>query len=205
MLDKIKWLGHASIRIDAQKIIYIDPWKIKGGPKADLILISHTHHDHLSPADVRKIQKEDTVIIAAGDAAAQLSGNVRALKPGDKVTVQGVTVEAVPAYNIDKPYHPKANQWIGFILTVEGKTIYYGGDTDFIPEMEEIKADIWILPVGGTYTMTAKEAAAVINTIRPEAAIPIHCGDFVGTLEDAATFKQLCKAPVEIKPISSDD
>lgn len=203
MLGKIKWLGHASIRIDAQKIIYIDPWKIKGGPKADLILISHTHHDHLSPADIRKILKEDTIIVAAGDAAAQLSGDVRALKPGDKVTVQGVTIEAVPAYNIGKPYHPKTNQWIGFILTVEGKTIYYAGDTDFIPEMKEIKADIWILPVGGTYTMTAKEAAYAVNMIRPEAAIPIHCGDLVGTLEDAATFKKLCKTPVEIKPVVS--
>jgi L-ascorbate metabolism protein UlaG (beta-lactamase superfamily) len=204
MLDKIKWLGHASIRIDAQKIIYIDPWKIKGGPKADLILISHPHHDHLSLVDVKKIQKEDTVIIATGDAAAQLPGDVRALKPGDKVMVHGVTVEAVPAYNIDKPYHPQANQWIGFLLMVEGKTIYYGGDTDFIPEMKTIKADVWILPVGGTYTMTAKEAASVINMVRPEVAIPIHCGDFVGAFEDAATFKQLCKTPVEIKPVSSD-
>jgi L-ascorbate metabolism protein UlaG (beta-lactamase superfamily) len=86
---------------------------------------------------------------------------------------------------------------------VEGKTIYYAGDTDFIPEMKEIKADIWILPVGGTYTMTAKEAAEVVNMIRPEVAIPIHCGDLVGTLEDAETFKQLCKAPVEIKPVVS--
>lgn len=204
MLDKIKWLGHASIRIQAQKIIYIDPWKIKGGPKADLILISHSHHDHLSPADIKKIRKEDTVIVAAGDAAAQLSGDVRALKPGDKVTVQGVTVEAVPAYNIGKPYHPKAKHWIGFLLTVEGKTIYYGGDTDLIPEMNIIKADILILPVGGTYTMTAKEAAEAVKMIQPEAAIPIHYGDIVGTLEDAVTFKKLCKAPVEIKPISSD-
>ena len=204
MLDKIKWLGHASIRIEAQQIIYIDPWKIKGGPKADLILISHSHHDHLSPADIRKIRKEDTVIVAAGDAAAQLSGDVQALKPGDKVTVHGITVEAVPAYNIGKPYHPKTNQWIGFLLTVEGKTIYYAGDTDFIPEMKEIKADIWILPVGGTYTMTAKEAAEAVNMIRPEAAIPIHCGDLVGTLADAAMFKKLCKVPVEIKTISPD-
>jgi L-ascorbate metabolism protein UlaG (beta-lactamase superfamily) len=203
MLTKIKWLGHASIRIEAEKIIYIDPWKIKGGQKADLILISHSHHDHLSPADIRKIRKEDTVIIAAGDAAVQLSGDVRALKPGDKVTIEGITVEAVPAYNIGKPYHPKVNQWIGFIITVEGKTIYYGGDTDMIPEMKDIKADIWILPVGGTYTMTAKEAAAVINMIRPEVAIPIHYGDLAGTFEDAVTFKQLCKAPVEIKPVVS--
>jgi len=175
MLDKIKWLGHASIRIEAQQIIYIDPWKIKGGPKADLILISHSHHDHLSPADIRKIRKEDTVIVAAGDAAAQLSGDVRALKPGDKVTVQGVTVEAVPAYNIGKPYHPKANHWIGFLLTVEGKTIYYAGDTDFIPEMKAIKADIWILPVGGTYTMTAKEAAEAASLLMMRTRLHTCC------------------------------
>jgi L-ascorbate metabolism protein UlaG (beta-lactamase superfamily) len=203
MLEKIKWLGHASIRIDAEKIIYIDPWKIKGGPKADLILISHSHHDHLSPADIKNIQKEGTVIVASADAAARLSGDVRALKPGDKVTVQGVTVEAVPAYNIGKPYHPRGKDWLGFVLTVEGKTIYYGGDTDFIPEMKAIDADIWILPVGGTYTMTAKEAADAVNMMRPECAIPIHCGDLVGTFEDAASFKQLCKTHVEIKPVVS--
>jgi L-ascorbate metabolism protein UlaG (beta-lactamase superfamily) len=203
MLTNIKWLGHSSVRIEAQKIIYIDPWKIKGGPKADLILISHSHHDHLSPADIRKIHGADTVIIAAADAAAQLSGDIRVFKPGDKVTIEGVTVEAVPVYNIGKPYHPKANNWIGFLLTVQGKTIYYGGDTDFIPEMKTIKADILILPVGGTYTMTAKEAAQAVNMIRPEAAIPIHYGDLAGTFEDAVTFKQLCKAPVEIKPVVS--
>jgi L-ascorbate metabolism protein UlaG (beta-lactamase superfamily) len=203
MLDKIQWLGHASIRIEAEKIIYIDPWKIKGGPKADLILISHSHHDHLSPVDIEKIRKKGTVIVAAADAAAKLSGDVRALKPGDKETVEGITIEAVPAYNIGKPYHPKANQWIGFILTVEGKTIYYGGDTDAVPEMKAIKADIWILPVGGTYTLSAKEAAEVVNMFRPQVAIPIHCGDLVGTLEDAATFKKLSKTSVEIKPVVS--
>jgi L-ascorbate metabolism protein UlaG (beta-lactamase superfamily) len=203
MLTKIKWLGHSSVKIEAGKIIYIDPWKIKNGQKADLILISHTHHDHLSPADIKKIQKEETVIIASSDAASQLSGDVRVLKPGQEVTVHGITVQAIPAYNIGKAYHPKASQWIGFLLTVEGKTIYYGGDTDLIPEMQRIRADIVILPVGGIYTMTAKEAAEAVNLIRPEIAIPIHYGDIVGTLEDAIQFKGLCKIPVEIKPVSS--
>lgn len=203
MLNKIKWLGHSSVKIEAGKIIYIDPWKIKSGQKADLILISHTHHDHLSPADVKKIQKDETVIMASSDAASQLSGDVRAMKPGDRLNVDGVTVEAVPAYNIGKPYHPKASQWIGFLITVEGKTIYYGGDTDLIPEMQSIRADIVILPVGGTYTMSAQEAADAANLIRPEAAIPIHYGDIVGTEEDARTFKKRCKAPVDIKPVVS--
>ena len=203
MLTKIKWLGHSSVKIEAGKVIYIDPWKIKMGQKADLILISHTHHDHLSPADIKKIQKEETVIIASSDAASQLSGDVRVLKPGQEVTVHGITIQAIPAYNIGKAYHPKASQWIGFLLTVEGKTIYYGGDTDLIPEMQSIRADIVILPVGGTYTMTAKEAAEAVNLIRPEVAIPIHYGDIVGTLEDAIQFKGLCKIPVEIKPVSS--
>ena len=203
MLTKVKWLGHSSVKIEAGKVIYIDPWKIKMGQKADLILISHTHHDHLSPADIKKIQKEETVIIASSDAASQLSGDVRVLKPGQEVTVHGITIQAIPAYNIGKAYHPKASQWIGFLLTVEGKTIYYGGDTDLIPEMQSIRADIVILPVGGTYTMTAKEAAEAVNLIRPEVAIPIHYGDIVGTLEDAIQFKGLCKIPVEIKPVSS--
>jgi L-ascorbate metabolism protein UlaG (beta-lactamase superfamily) len=203
MLEKIKWLGHSSVKIEAGKIIYIDPWKLKSNQKADLILISHSHGDHLSPADIKKIQKEDTVILAASDTLSQLSGDVRPLKPGEQVTVHGVTVETVPAYNIGKLYHPKANNWIGFLITVGGKRIYYSGDSDVIPEMKAIKADILILPVGGTYTMTAKEAAEIANLIGPEAAIPIHFADVIGTLDDAAKFQDLCKIHVEIKPIVS--
>ncbi|MCX5840334.1 MAG: MBL fold metallo-hydrolase [Deltaproteobacteria bacterium] len=203
MLEKIKWLGHSSVKIEAEKIIYIDPWKLKSNQKADLILISHSHGDHMSPADIKKIQKEDTVILAASDTLSQLSGDVRPLKPGEQVTVHGVTVEAVSAYNIGKLYHPKANNWIGFLITVGGKRIYYSGDSDVIPEMKAIKADILILPVGGIYTMTAKEAAEIANLIGPEAAIPIHYGDVIGTLADATEFQDFCKIHVEIKPIVS--
>jgi L-ascorbate metabolism protein UlaG (beta-lactamase superfamily) len=203
MLKKIKWLGHASIRIESDMVIYIDPWKIKSGPKADLILISHSHHDHLSPADIKKIQKEDTVIVAAADVVARFSGDVRALKPGETATVRGVTVEAVPAYNIGKPYHPRAKEWIGFVVTLEDKNIYFAGDTDLIPEMKNIKADIAILPVGGIYTMTAQEAAEAVKVIKPEAAIPIHYGEVAGTEEDARTFKALCAVHVDMKTPTS--
>jgi L-ascorbate metabolism protein UlaG (beta-lactamase superfamily) len=127
---------------------------------------------------------------------------VRVAKAGDELHIGGVKVEAVPSYNMNKAFHPKSSAWIGFIVTMGGKRIYYCGDTDFIPEMREIEADIVIIPVGGTYTMTADEAAGAVNVINPEAAIPIHYGDIVGSIEDAERFRDLAECRVEIKPVS---
>ncbi len=209
MLESIYWLGHSSVKIRGKKIVYIDPWKIKGEEKADLILISHSHYDHLSLEDVKKIRKAETVILTTPDSAAKLSGDVRALRPGDAVDVDGIKVEAVPAYNTVRmrspgvPFHPRREGWLGFMITLGGKRIYYAGDSDFVPEMKAVKADIVIVPVGGTYTMNAEEAAELVNLIQPEAAIPIHWGDIVGSVEDAARFKALCRVPVEIKPVTS--
>ncbi len=202
MLDKIFWLGHSSVKIKSDRTIYIDPWKLKNPEPADLILISHSHRDHFSPDDIRKIKKKETVIIATADVAVDLSGDVRAVKPGDRVELPWITVEAVPAYNPGKPFHPKENDWIGFILTVDGRRIYYCGDTDFIPEMIDVRADIMIVPVGGTYTMNAEEAARAVDLIRPEAAVPIHYDDIVGSIEDAKRFRDLCRVTVEIKPVT---
>jgi len=199
MLDKIYWLGHSSIKIKGDKTVYIDPWKLRDYDPADLILISHSHGDHLSPGDVEKIHKDDTVIITTEDCAAQLSGDVRVVKPGDEIQVGEIKVEAVPSYNTNKAFHPRQNKWVGFIITMEGSRIYYCGDTDFIPEMKEIEADIMIVPVGGTYTMTAEEAAEAVNLIKPGVSIPVHYGDIVGSIKDAKKFKALCEVPVEIK------
>ena len=199
MLENIFWLGHSTIRIDGEKVIYIDPWKLRDPKGADLILISHSHHDHLSPEDVGKIQKNDTVIITTRDCAAELSGDVRIVEPGDVVRIGEIEVEAVSSYNIGKAFHPKENNWIGFVVTVMGKRIYYCGDTDLIPEMENIGADIMIAPVGGTYTMNAEEGARAVNMIRPRVAIPVHYGDIVGSIEDAEKFRDLCEVPVVIK------
>ncbi len=201
MVENIFWLGHSSVRIDGQQVIYIDPWKLKDPKKADLVLISHNHYDHLSPEDVSKVQKEDTVIITTQDSAADLSGDIRIVKPGDIVQVGEILVEAVPSYNADKAFHPRENDWLGFVVTVGGKRIYYCGDTDLIPEMETIQADIMLVPIGGTYTMTADEAARAVNIIRPEVAIPIHYDDIVGSAEDARRFSDLCEVPVEIKSV----
>jgi len=199
MVNNIFWLGHSSVRIDGEKVIYIDPWKLKDVKEADIILVSHSHHDHLSVEDIKKIQKNDTIIITTPDCTDGLTGDIRVVKPGDVVQIGEISVEAVPSYNVDKAFHPKENNWLGFVVTVGGKRIYYCGDTDLIPEMESIEADIMLVPVGGTYTMTDEEAARAVNMIKPKIAIPIHYDDIVGTEDDAKRFKGLCEVPVDIK------
>ncbi len=129
MLENIKWLGHASFRIDGEKIIYIDPWNLKVAEPADLILVTHEHFDHCSPEDIKKIQKKGTIVVTVSDCAGKLQGDVKIVKPGDSLTVSDIEVEAVPAYNLEKSFHPKDNGWVGFVFTVGGKRIYHAGDT----------------------------------------------------------------------------
>lgn len=191
VLKKIHWLGHATTRIDADKIIYIDPWKIKeGAKKADIILITHDHFDHCVPTDVKKIAKDDTTIVTVKDCADKLKGDIKIVKPGDKLNVKGIEIEAVPAYNVNKDFHPRSKGWVGFIVTVDGVRIYQAGDTDSTDEMKKLKVDIALLPVGGTYTMTANEAATAANIFKPKVVIPIHWGDIVGSRADAEAFKK---------------
>jgi len=198
MLENIKWLGHASFKIINEKIIYIDPWNLKKKAYADIILITHPHYDHLSVEDISKIQTKETVIVTTADGAEKLKGNIKRVKPGDLLTVKEVKIEVVPAYNIGKNFHPKENGWVGFIIEVGGKRIYHSGDTDFIPEMEKIKVDVALLPIGGTYTMSAEEAVKAAKAINPKVAIPMHYGDIVGSIEDAERFKKMSPVKVEI-------
>lgn len=198
-VNEIVWLGHASVRIDGEKTVYIDPWKLaEGQPRADIVLITHSHYDHCSEDDVAQIADGETIIFASADCQGELSQDFRPVAPGQLETVGGVIVETVSAYNLNKEFHPRANDWVGYLLEMGGERIYYAGDTDLIPEMDEIKADIVILPVGGTYTMTAEEAAEAANRIKPGLAIPIHYGDIVGTEKDAEKFKELCRVPVSM-------
>jgi len=200
MIENIHWLGHDTFRIENDKTIYTDPYELQGElPKADLILITHDHFDHLSPKDVAKVAKEDTVIVTIAAAAQKLKGDVRVVKPGESLVVQGIPIETVPAYNVNKfrspgqPFHPQESGHVGFIFTVGGQRIYHAGDTDVIPEMDDIQADIALLPVGGTYTMTADEAAQAANRIKPQIAIPMHWGTIVGSEKDAERFSSLCQ------------
>ena len=198
LAKKIVWLGHDGFRIDSAKTIYIDPYEIAEGKKADIILITHEHFDHCSPDDVAKIQQSETVIVTEKDSAKKLSGNVKVVSPGDSLTVDGVKIEAVPAYNVDKDFHPKANGWLGFIVEIEGVRIYHAGDTDFIPEMRDFKTDIALLPVSGTYVMTADEAVAAALAIEPRIVIPMHYGSIVGGDQDAAKFKKALSEKFEV-------
>jgi L-ascorbate metabolism protein UlaG (beta-lactamase superfamily) len=195
---KIVWLGHDSFRIDADKTIYLDPYQISPGPKADLILITHEHFDHCSPGDVAKIQHPGTVIVTEKDSAKKLTGDVRVMRPGESITVHEVKIEAVPSYNTDKDFHPKKKAWLGFILDIEGVRVYHAGDADFIPEMHEFNVDIALLPVSGTYVMTADQAVKAALAINPKLAIPMHYGAIVGGDQDAIDFKKALEGKVEV-------
>ena len=200
---KLDWLGHSSFKITNKRVIYIDPYNIQADEKADIILITHSHYDHCSIEDIKELVKDRTIIIIPPDCQSKLSGiqgiNVHLAKPGKKIEAFGIIVEAVPAYNINKNFHEKSNEWVGYIINTDGKKIYHAGDTDFIPEMKEIKdIDVALLPVGGKYTMDAAEAAKAANAIKPKIAVPMHYGSIVGSEEDAKRFKTLCNCEVEI-------
>ncbi len=198
LLDDLRWLGHDSFRIDYPLVIYLDPWRITPeNPPADIILISHEHHDHCSPEDVERLRQEGTTIIANPSAASKLEGQVTIMKAGDSLNVKGVQIDAMPAYNLEKPFHPKSAGHVGYILTINGERLYFAGDTDFIPEMRELHCDIALLPVSGIYVMDAVEACQAAEAIRARISIPMHYGAGVaGTIVDAEKFRSLCTVPV---------
>jgi L-ascorbate metabolism protein UlaG (beta-lactamase superfamily) len=177
----VKWLGHASFEIKADdKTIYIDPYEGEYRDKADLILVSHGHEDHCDTSKMKKIRKEDTLVIAPADCASKIGGKVKSIKPGEKASFAGITVEAVAAYNYKRfrspgnPFHPKGFG-VGYLIKIGDKTVYHAGDTDLIPEMRNLKnVYLALLPSGGTYTMDNPEAAEAALAIKPQFVIPIH-------------------------------
>lgn len=192
IVASLHWLGHDTFRLDRPEgPIYFDPYEMGSGqPAASLILASHDHFDHCVPEDVAKLQTEGTVVVTEANCAAKLSGDVRVLEPGGELSLGEVKIKALPAYNTNKDFHPKQNGWLGFVVTVDGVSIYHAGDTDHIPEMTGLKPDIALLPVSGTYVMTAPEAVEAAKAIGPKLAIPMHYGAIVGDQNDAKAFAQ---------------
>ena len=209
MIENTHWLGHDSFRIDGSSTVYIDPWKLGAdAPPADLILITHDHYDHFSIDDIARVVTPRTTLIGPATVTAQVDGvAVVALSAGETATVGSVTVTAVPAYNIDKfrrpgeLFHPRAAGGLGYIVELDGCRVYHAGDTDAIPEMRAVRCDVALLPVSGTYVMTAEEAAEACRMISAHAVVPMHFGDVVGTAADAARFGDLCEIPVTVLPL----
>ena len=206
---KITWLGHDGFRIQNGQVVYIDPFQIESGdPKADLLLISHEHFDHCNPDDLKKVVTPNTVVVAHAQSKDELSKvkvkEVKIIKPGDKIKIGDVNVEAVPAYNVNKfrepgkAFHPKEDGKLGFVVTVKGVRIYHTGDSDHIPEMRGLRPDIALIPVSGTYVMTSQEAVEAVASIDPKVAIPMHYGAIVGDQKDADAFKKQVKCEVQV-------
>ncbi|MEM0349255.1 MAG: MBL fold metallo-hydrolase [Candidatus Caldarchaeum sp.] len=199
---EITWLGHDGFRITRGNfVVYIDPYQIRGGPAGDLVLISHDHFDHLSVDDLKKIVSSKTTIVAAKNCQNKIGklsvAEVKYVAPGDEVSVGEAKVKAVHAYNVNKfrepgkVFHPREYGGVGYVLTLGGVSIYHAGDTDFIPEMKGLSVDVALLPVSGTYVMTAAEAAEAAKSMQAKVVIPMHYGAIVGSEQDAHAFKRL--------------
>lgn len=204
MTENIEVFTQSSIRIeDGDRTIYADPFRMAEEPHdADFILITHGHYDHFSAEDIGKVANGGTVLVAPekmADMAREVSGMVKrivAVKPGVRLDADGLELETVPAYNSIKPFHPKSDGWVGYILRAGGKRIYIAGDTDATKEAKAVRCDIALIPIGGMYTMDAKKAAELVDAIRPEVAIPTHYGSIVGKPSDGEAFAGYVKAPV---------
>ena len=198
MIEDIEVLYHSSIRISKNKIIYIDPFKIdKNYNDADIVFITHDHFDHYSEEYIDKVINENTTIIIPEEMLTKIlrkginKNAVITVESNKEYMVQGIKFETIPAYNTNKTFHPKENDWVGYIITLDGIRYYIAGDTDITEENRKVKCDVAFVPVGGTYTMDFKEAAQLINEIQPKIAVPIHYGSVVGTKQDATDFIKL--------------
>ena len=195
LFDSVQVLYHSSIRIAGERVVYVDPFGVEEERHdAGLILITHDHYDHFSPEDIQKVRKADPVLVppaSTAQRAAELGcSESHVIAPGQVLEVLGLSLEAVAAYNPGKPYHPRENGWVGYLLTMGGARYYIAGDTDDTPEARRVRCDLALFPVGGTYTTDAAQAAQVVNAIRPLAAVPTHYAAIVGSAADGRRFME---------------
>ena len=206
MLEGIEVLCHSSIRFCRGEIIYFDPFKIeKNYNDADVIFITHDHYDHYSEEDIDKVVKEDTIIVVPEDLKTKLlkkgwkEENIITVRPNESYTVKNIEFKTIPAYNVNKQFHPKENAWVGYLLEIEGVTYYIAGDTDITEENKKVKSDVAFVPVGGTYTMDYKEAAELINEIKPKVTVPTHYGSIVGSKKEGDKFLKLVNPEIKVE------
>jgi L-ascorbate metabolism protein UlaG (beta-lactamase superfamily) len=210
MLDRFVWFKQSAFLWRGQGLnVYIDPWGLTVADPADVIFITHAHFDHFSKEDIERVRKPGTKLVAPHDVARELSGDVTPVRPGDSVEVAGVKATAVPAYNVVEgrlEFHPRRNEWVGYVLTLDGRTYYHAGDTDHAPELDQVRADVAFLPIGGTYTMDVAEAAGLARAISPQVAVPMHYGfvQGVGRAGDGERFAREA-APVRVEVLKPEN
>ena len=206
MLENIEVLCHSSIKFNKGLIIYFDPFKINENYNdADIIFITHSHYDHYSEEDISKVIKDNTTIVVPKDLEDMVlqfgfaKEHIIVVSPNEEYSVLGINFKTIPAYNTNKNFHPKSNEWVGYIVNLDQTTYYIAGDTDITEENRQVKCDVAFVPIGGTYTMTYSEAAELINEIKPQIAVPIHYGLIVGNKEYANNFANLVDKEIECK------
>ncbi len=215
--DDIRVLHHAAIRLvmkgtnQKNYVIYCDPFHLHETPAdADLILVTHAHYDHYSVEDIAKVRKKDTEAVYPASMQGETADSGieetadHFLHWNERFDFHGIRISAIPAYNPNKRFHPAVQQWIGYLLDDGTRRIYIAGDTDMTPEAEAVRCDIALLPIGGTYTMDAHEAAMLTGRIRPEVVIPTHYGSVAGVKSDEEVFradvaKTVAEVHVEIR------
>jgi len=206
MLERFTWFRQSAMRFAGDGLtLYIDPWGTgDDAAPADLILITHAHSDHLQPDEIERLRTPTTKIVAPADVAKELSGDVTPVAPGESHEIAGVRFTTVPAYNIREErleMHPKSNKWVGYVLELAGSTYYHAGDTDHAPELDDVRTDVAMLPIGGTYTMDANEAGGLAKSIAPTIAVPMHYGFVVGSPSDADLLAKAAD-PVRVETLT---
>ena len=202
-VPEVSVITHSAIRIQGPLTVYADPFHLPDAPHdADLVLLTHEHHDHLSPEDILKVSGPGTRFVLplscrkAAEEAGLSGERTLFMRPGERLELEGCALEAAPAYNVDKAFHTRDREWLGYVVEMLGRRYYIAGDTDDNEDIRKIRCHVALLPVGGTYTMTASQAAELANAIRPEIAVPTHFGDIVGKKEDADTFASLLDSSI---------
>jgi L-ascorbate metabolism protein UlaG (beta-lactamase superfamily) len=202
LLEGVTHLNHASIKIQKNHVFYIDPFRLSNETHdADFVFCTHDHFDHLSKDDIKKVLKAETVLVVPKKKAKKFKKypvkEVIGVEPDQQYEAAGISFRTVPAYNLDKKFHKKKENWVGYIITIDSHDFYFAGDTDYIPEMDSIKTDVAFIPVSGKYVCTAMEAAQAVNSFKPKVAVPIHFGAIVGDRNDAETFINALDASIQ--------
>ena len=205
MLERFTWFRQSAFRwVGEGLVLYIDPWGVTDEVPADVILITHAHFDHFQPDEIARLRTDRTRVLAPADVAKEIPGDVTVVAPGGSHDVGGLKVETVPAYNIVEErleMHPKANRWVGYVLELDGRVYYHAGDTDALPELEALRTDVAMVPIGGTYTMDAGQAGSLVRAMGPKLAVPMHFGFVVGSPSDADRFREAA-APVPVEVLT---